>query len=180
MSWALRREPAWPVGGCRRRTGRLIRKHPVVGTKPQMDVVWQSVDIGTPVEIKAQNEQDPSRAGASLYNTFRSETVWPQRKAGPCGLGNLRRPLGRFQMRKLWIFTAIAPLALVAGCATNGDIDSVRQEIASVRATAVAADQKATAAQATADKAAVDASNAAVHAQMANQKADQIIRSMHK
>ncbi len=83
-------------------------------------------------------------------------------------------------MRKLWIFVAIAPLALAAGCATNGDIDSVRQEIASVRATAEAADQKAAAAQATAEKAATDASHAAYYAQMTNQKMDLIQKSQHK
>ncbi len=60
-------------------------------------------------------------------------------------------------MRKLWTLAVIAPLALVAGCATKGDVDSLRQEIAGVRATAEAADQKATAAQAASEKAAADA-----------------------
>jgi uncharacterized lipoprotein NlpE involved in copper resistance len=79
-------------------------------------------------------------------------------------------------MRKLWTLAVIAPLALVAGCATRGDVDSLRQEIAGVRATAEAADQKATAAQAAAEKAAADASNAAQQAQMASDKADRIFR----
>lgn len=79
-------------------------------------------------------------------------------------------------MRKLWILAAIAPMALVAGCATKGDVDSLRQEIASVRATAEAADQKATAAQATAEKAAADAANASQQAQMASEKSDRIFR----
>ena len=70
---------------------------------------------------------------------------------------------------------AVALLGL-AGCATKGDVDSLRQEIAGVRAVAESADQKATAAQAQAQKAAGDASQAAADARTASEKSDRIFR----
>lgn len=79
-------------------------------------------------------------------------------------------------MKKIAMLAVAGPLLVLAGCATNGDVDALRQEIAGVRATAEAADQKATAAQAAAEKAAADAARAAQDAQIAGEKADRIFR----
>ncbi|MDX6752132.1 Lpp/OprI family alanine-zipper lipoprotein [Geminicoccaceae bacterium 1502E] len=79
-------------------------------------------------------------------------------------------------MKKFVTLAVAGPLLLLAGCATKGDVDALRQEIAGVRATAQAADQKATAAQATSEKAAADAARASQDAQMAGEKADRIFR----
>lgn len=79
-------------------------------------------------------------------------------------------------MRKIWILAAVVPLFAVAGCATRGSVDLLRQEIAGVRQTANAADQKATEALSTAQKAEADASKAQQDAQMAGEKADRIFR----
>jgi hypothetical protein len=67
---------------------------------------------------------------------------------------------------------AVIGLAVVgvAGCATKGDIESLRSEIAGVRAVAESADQKAT-------MAAEQSAQAAEDAQMAGEKADRIFRS---
>ena len=73
---------------------------------------------------------------------------------------------------------ATVALALVglAGCATNGDVESLRSEIGGVRAIAQSADAKATQAQADAAKAAADAAQAAEDARVAGEKADRIFR----
>ncbi len=80
-------------------------------------------------------------------------------------------------MRKLALLAAVAPLALLGGCATKGDIESLRQEIAGVRAIAQSAEQKAAAAEANSRQAAADAARAAQDAQMASEKADRIFRA---
>jgi outer membrane murein-binding lipoprotein Lpp len=72
-------------------------------------------------------------------------------------------------MHRLMALAIVAPLALLAGCTSNQDIEQLRQEIASVRATAQSADQKATNAQATAQQALEEA-------RLANEKADRIFR----
>jgi outer membrane murein-binding lipoprotein Lpp len=72
-------------------------------------------------------------------------------------------------------FSAVALLAL-AGCATKGDIESLRSEIQGVRAVAESADQKASQASADAAKASADAAKAAQDAQMASEKSDRIFR----
>lgn len=76
----------------------------------------------------------------------------------------------------------LAPVAVafalvgLAGCATNGDVEALRSEIAGVRAIAQSADQKATQAAADAQKAAADAAQAAEDARIAGEKADRIFR----
>jgi outer membrane murein-binding lipoprotein Lpp len=73
---------------------------------------------------------------------------------------------------------AAVVLALVglAGCASNGDVEALRSEIAGVRAIAQSADQKATMAAADAQKAAADAAQAAEDARIAGEKSDRIFR----
>lgn len=73
-------------------------------------------------------------------------------------------------MKKFVTLAVAAPLFVLAGCATRGDIDELRSEIAGVRQIAQSADQKATAAQASAAQAAADA-------RLASDKADRIFRS---
>ncbi len=51
-------------------------------------------------------------------------------------------------MRKLFASAAVLPLLVLGGCATKGDIETLRQEIAGVRAIAQSAEQKAAAADA--------------------------------
>ncbi|MCL6607753.1 MAG: hypothetical protein K6T74_06630 [Geminicoccaceae bacterium] len=80
-------------------------------------------------------------------------------------------------MRKLVLGAVAAPLLLVGGCATKGDIDSLRQEIAGVRAIAQSAEQKAAAAEAASRQAAADAQRAAQDAAIAGEKADRIFRA---
>lgn len=74
-------------------------------------------------------------------------------------------------MRNLKIAAPLSALALLAlaGCATKGDIESLRSEIQGVRAVAESAEQKAS-------QAAADAAKAAADAQMASDKADRIFR----
>lgn len=73
---------------------------------------------------------------------------------------------------------AVVALSLVglAGCATKGDIELLRSEIAGVRAVAELAEQKASMAADQSAKAAADASQAAEDARMAGEKADRIFR----
>lgn len=68
-------------------------------------------------------------------------------------------------------------LLTLSACATRGDVDELRSEIASVRAIAQAADQKATAAQAEAQAASAAADIAAADAAEASRKADEIFRA---
>jgi hypothetical protein len=70
---------------------------------------------------------------------------------------------------------AVALLGL-AGCATKGDIDSLRSEIAGARAAAESADRKATEALAVSQRAAASAEQAAEDARIAGEKADRIFR----
>jgi outer membrane murein-binding lipoprotein Lpp len=58
----------------------------------------------------------------------------------------------------------------LAGCATKGDIEALRSEIAGVRATAEAAEAKAT-------QAAAEASQAAEDARLASEKADRVFQA---
>ena len=71
---------------------------------------------------------------------------------------------------------AVALLAL-GGCASRGDVESLRNEVASLRTAQQATDAKATNALATAQKAAADAAQAEASASAASQKADQIFRA---
>ena len=71
----------------------------------------------------------------------------------------------------------VALLAL-GGCASRGgDVESLRNEVASLRTAQQATDAKATNALATAQKAAADAAQAEASASAASQKADQIFRA---
>jgi outer membrane murein-binding lipoprotein Lpp len=81
------------------------------------------------------------------------------------------------RMKTLMPATVAVALLGLAGCATNGDVEALRSEIAGVRATADAADQKATAALAESQKASASADQAAEEARMAGEKADRIFRS---
>ncbi len=80
-------------------------------------------------------------------------------------------------MRKLSTIAAVAPLLLLGACATKGDIETLRQEIAGVRAIAQSAEQKAAAAEASSRQAAADAQRAAQDAAVAGEKADRIFRA---
>lgn len=79
-------------------------------------------------------------------------------------------------MKRLVTLATLLPLVAVAGCATKGDIEQLRQEIAGVKATAEQADRKATAAEAASASAAAEAKQAADEAQIAGEKADRIFR----
>lgn len=79
-------------------------------------------------------------------------------------------------MRKLVLGAALAPLVVFGGCATKGDVEQLRQEIAGVRAIAQSAEQKAAAAEAASRQAAADAQRAAQDAAIAGEKADRIFR----
>ncbi len=70
---------------------------------------------------------------------------------------------------------AISLLAL-AGCASKGDIETVRNEIAGLRSSIESVDAKATRAEADAQKAAADAASAEANARTAGDKADRIFR----
>ncbi|MCS6778498.1 MAG: Lpp/OprI family alanine-zipper lipoprotein [Geminicoccaceae bacterium] len=80
-------------------------------------------------------------------------------------------------MKRIALLAAAAPLVLLGGCATKGDIETLRQEIAGVRAIAQSAEQKAAAAEANSRQAAADAQRAAQDAQIAGEKADRIFRA---
>jgi outer membrane murein-binding lipoprotein Lpp len=80
-------------------------------------------------------------------------------------------------MKRSLLLAAAMPLLIMGGCASRGDVDTLRQEIAAVRAVAETADQKATAAQAAAERAAADSARAAEEASLASEKADRIFRS---
>ncbi len=78
----------------------------------------------------------------------------------------------------------IAPAAAVAvallglsGCATKGDIESLRTEIAGLRSSIESVDAKATRAEASSQQAAADAAQAEAAANAASAKADQIFRA---
>jgi hypothetical protein len=79
--------------------------------------------------------------------------------------------------RVLMLGAAGVMLLTLSACATRGDVDELRSEIASVRAIAQAADQKATAAQAEAQAASAAADIAAADAAEASRKADEIFRA---
>ena len=72
---------------------------------------------------------------------------------------------------------AVTALAALGGCATKGDVEQLRSEIAGLRSSIEAVDAKATRAEATAQQAAADASAAEASANSASQKADQIFRA---
>jgi len=80
-------------------------------------------------------------------------------------------------MRKVLTSAAVLPLLVLGGCATRGDIETLRQEIAGVRAIAQSAEQKAAAAEANSRQAAADAQRAAQEAAIAGEKADRIFRA---
>ena len=65
----------------------------------------------------------------------------------------------------------------LGGCASRGDVELLRNEVASLRTAQQATDAKATNALATAQKAAADAAQAEASANAASQKADQIFRA---
>jgi hypothetical protein len=80
------------------------------------------------------------------------------------------------RIRTLVPATVAVALLGLAGCATRGDIEELRSEIAGVRATAQAADQKASQALAESQRAAAAAQQAADDARIAGEKADRIFR----
>jgi hypothetical protein len=86
----------------------------------------------------------------------------------------------RDEMKKIHILApvaAVAALTALGGCATKGDVEQLRSEIAGLRSSIEAVDAKATRAEATAQQAAADASAAEASANSASQKADQIFRA---
>jgi outer membrane murein-binding lipoprotein Lpp len=68
------------------------------------------------------------------------------------------------------------PLVLLAGCATQKDIDALRSEVMKSQEMARAAEQSAAEAAAQARKAAEEAARAADEATAASKKADSIFR----
>jgi uncharacterized lipoprotein NlpE involved in copper resistance len=82
-------------------------------------------------------------------------------------------------MRKTVLTTTLlfGSLVLLGGCASRGDVEALRSEIAGVRATAQAADEKATRALAAAEEAKADAAAAREEAAAASEKADRIFRA---
>ena len=68
-------------------------------------------------------------------------------------------------------------LLALGGCATKGDIEQLRSEIAGLRSSIDSIDAKATRAEADAQRAAADAAAAEASAAAASQKADQIFRA---
>lgn len=79
--------------------------------------------------------------------------------------------------RFLMMSAAAGMLLALSACATRGDIDELRAEIASVRAIAESADQRASAAQAEAQAASAAADRAAADSAEASRKADEIFRA---
>ena len=72
---------------------------------------------------------------------------------------------------------AVAGLLALGGCATKGDIELLRSEIAGLRSSIELVDAKATRAEAASQQAAADAAAAEASANAASQKADQIFRA---
>jgi outer membrane murein-binding lipoprotein Lpp len=76
---------------------------------------------------------------------------------------------------------SLVALFVAAGCASTGDMDSVRNEASEARRIAEEANAKASAASADAAAARAAAEAAAADAREANEKADRIFqRSLHK
>lgn len=82
-------------------------------------------------------------------------------------------------MKKLYSLAPVAAVAVLAlgGCASKGDIESLRTEVSGLRSSIESIDAKATRAEAAAQKAAADAAAANASASAASQKADQIFRA---
>jgi outer membrane murein-binding lipoprotein Lpp len=87
----------------------------------------------------------------------------------------------RILMKKLHTLVPAAAVAVsllvLGGCATKGDIESLRSEIAGLRSSIESVDAKATRADANSQRAAADAAQAEAAANAASQKADQIFRA---
>lgn len=80
-------------------------------------------------------------------------------------------------MRKFYgVATVAVSLAVLGGCATKGDVETVRQEISGLRSSIESVDAKATRAEAAAQQAAADSARAAADARTAGDKADRIFR----
>ena len=83
-------------------------------------------------------------------------------------------------MKKIYSLAPVALLALSAlalgGCASKGDIETVRSEIAGLRSSIESVDAKSTRAEAAAQQAAADSARAAADARTAGDKADRIFR----
>lgn len=83
-------------------------------------------------------------------------------------------------MRKLY---SLAPAAVIGAsmlalgaCATKGDVETIRSEIAGLRSSIESVDAKATRAEAASQQAAADSARAAADARTAGDKADRIFR----
>lgn len=74
------------------------------------------------------------------------------------------------------IIAGVALLAL-GGCATRGDVEELRNEIAGLRSSLESVDAKATRAAADAQQASATAAQAEATANAASQKSDQIFRA---
>ena len=72
---------------------------------------------------------------------------------------------------------AVATLLMLGGCATKGDVEELRSEIAGLRSSIEAVEAKAARAESAAQQAATDAAAAEASASAASQKADQIFRA---
>jgi outer membrane murein-binding lipoprotein Lpp len=83
-------------------------------------------------------------------------------------------------VKKLYSMAPVATVAVsllaLGGCATKGDIESLRTEIAGLRSSIESVDAKATRAEAASQRAAADAARAAADARVASDKADRIFR----
>ncbi len=80
--------------------------------------------------------------------------------------------------KRLVMISCAAVMAMgLSACATRGDVDALRAEIASVRAIAEGADQRSSAALAEAQAASASADVAAAEAAEASRKADEIFRA---
>jgi thiamine biosynthesis lipoprotein ApbE len=81
------------------------------------------------------------------------------------------------RMARLAVATIVAaPMVLLAGCATQEDLNALRSEVAKSQEMARAAEQRAVEAESAARKSAQEAARAADEAAAAGDKADSIFR----
>ncbi len=80
------------------------------------------------------------------------------------------------KIRSTLALAALATLALGTGCASTGDVDSIRAELAETRALAERAANEAERAAAKAELAAQSAQDAAAAAEASSAKSEQVFR----
>lgn len=83
-------------------------------------------------------------------------------------------------MSKLYSLAPVATVAVsllaLSGCATRGDIETLRSDIAGLRSSIESVDAKASRAEASSQQAAADAARAAADAQAARDASDRMFR----